>query len=96
MFLQRRYKITLVEYNSLLDSQGGVCAICLQEETRITRPKASKYISKRSPRLVVDHDHLTGVVRGLLCAKCNIALGHLQDSLENIHRAAIYIERNQS
>ena len=53
----KQYGLTLELYNALLLSQGGVCAICK------TKPH------KRS--LNVDHDHLTGVVRGLLCYKCN-------------------------
>jgi hypothetical protein len=62
---QKRFGITLEEYDELLDKQHGLCAIC-------------KGTCKRG-RLGVDHDHRTGKVRGLLCRKCNILLGLMDD-----------------
>ena len=44
--------------------------------------------------LMVDHDHETGQVRGLLCRKCNLALGYLEDNMERINRAFTYLERS--
>lgn len=58
--LARRYRITIEDYERLLESQGGVCAICK------TPP--------RSYRLAVDHCHDSGAVRGLLCVSCNSKL----------------------
>lgn len=57
---RRVYGITEEEYQSLLESQNGVCAIC--DEKNVA-----------GWRLAVDHDHATGVVRGLLCNLCNTA-----------------------
>jgi hypothetical protein len=57
--LRRRYGITLVQYQAMHAAQGGRCAICER------KPRASQ------PDLAVDHDHLTGQVRGLLCSRCN-------------------------
>lgn len=54
--LRRRYGITQAQYDALLAHQGGVCAICG---------------GKRRYRLLVDHDHKTGRVRGLLCRRDN-------------------------
>lgn len=54
--------MTLEDYNKLLKQQGGICAICNAYPTRLTR-------------LQVDHDHITGRVRGLLCLSCNLKLG---------------------
>ncbi len=56
--LQRNYRITLEEYQALLLAQGGVCAVCEKPQ-------------KSGRKLAVDHDHETGLVRGLLCQSCN-------------------------
>lgn len=57
--LRRRYKMTLDEYDSLIEKQKGVCAICGYRPTEKHRA------------LSVDHCHSSGKVRGLLCAYCN-------------------------
>jgi hypothetical protein len=77
----RRYGITPEDYDERLASQGGRCAIC-----RTTEPsgKANSYFH-------VDHDHETGVVRGLLCGRCNGALGLFGDDVANLLRAADYL-----
>lgn len=69
-----QYGITLDEYNKKVKEQNGLCLICHEEE---------KIIDKRTgktKRLCVDHDHVTGKVRGLLCNKCNQAIGLIGDS----------------
>lgn len=71
------YGITHEEYDALLKMQGGVCALC-------GRPPKTR-------SLAVDHDHSTGVVRGLLCLPCNTALGKLGDSIETLERAIDYL-----
>jgi hypothetical protein len=74
--LKRRYGISAAEYDALLTRQGGVCAIC----------------RKRSKeRLCVDHCHLTGTIRGLLCRKCNTALGYLKDDQASLVAALAYL-----
>lgn len=75
------YGITLAGYDELLLKQGGVCAICGQLEK-----------SKRKARLSVDHNHITGAIRGLLCAACNAGLGHFTDSPSLLRRAAGYLK----
>lgn len=75
--MKKQYGITLDEYATLLASQGGACAICRRQET--------------GKRLAVDHDHTTGVVRGLLCQKCNTALGLLGDDIHLIDAAWTYL-----
>jgi hypothetical protein len=79
--LRTKYSMTLAEYNELLASQNGVCAICLGNET----------YGKAMP---VDHDHTTGKVRGLLCHECNRALGIMKDDPALLRAAADYLERN--
>ena len=77
--LGKKWGITPAQYNEMLDSQGGRCAICLD-------PPIKK-------RLAVDHDHDTGEVRGLLCSKCNASrIGDTTDCLVLI-RAAAYLAR---
>jgi Recombination endonuclease VII len=61
----RDYGITLEDYDALLAKQNGVCAICKKKSDRT---------------LCVDHCHSTGVVRGLLCLKCNTGLGCYDDN----------------
>lgn len=61
--LQVRYGITLEDYEHMYEQQGGRCKICDHEGSRDGK------------RLHVDHDHETGVVRGLLCNSCNLKLG---------------------
>ncbi len=78
----RMYGITLEDFQKMLESQGGVCAICGELETDIRKHKLS-----------LDHCHVTGKVRGILCNRCNKLLGHAQDSPEILMRAAGYLRR---
>lgn len=64
----RAFGISLKDYNEKLKDQNGVCAICGQYETRTHR-------NGTIHKLAVDHNHETNKVRGLLCTKCNMALG---------------------
>jgi hypothetical protein len=66
----------------MLQKQNNRCAICLGED-----PKGAK----RANVFVVDHDHKTGAVRGLLCHACNRAIGNLGDNIENFRRAIEYL-----
>jgi len=81
-YLKRKYGITIAKYDEMLEAQGGVCAICGE-----ARPEERT--------LHVDHDHETGVVRGLLCFRCNNALGDLRDSYELFQAAANYLDRDE-
>lgn len=77
-----KYGIDLAEYESLLLRQEGVCAICKQP------PRGQ---GKNASRLHLDHCHLTGKVRGLLCRRCNPALGAFDDDIEKLQRAINYL-----
>lgn len=75
--LTETYGITEQEYLVLLEAQGGVCAICE---------------GKRRGSLDVDHDHKTGMVRGLLCRRCNRRLlPSAQDSTDRLESAIKYL-----
>jgi len=74
-----QFGLTIEDYDAMHEAQGGVCAICKQPETSSRNGKVY--------RLAVDHDHNTGEVRGLLCFKCNSAMGSFEKRgvpLENV------------
>ncbi len=86
-YLRTKYRITLDQYNEVLLSQEGLCAICGgQEHTRDRRG----FIKPLS----VDHDHSErpGAVRGLLCSSCNTAIGQLDHDADRLRAAAQYLE----
>jgi hypothetical protein len=68
---RRKYNLTIAEYDTMFEAQNGLCAICKCPETVTNRGNIRM--------LAVDHDHITGKVRGLLCGNCNTALGKLKD-----------------
>jgi hypothetical protein len=82
--LRLNYGITLEDYETLLLAQNGTCAICHEPETR-------RYPTGRVSNLCVDHDHETGKIRGLLCHRCNQAVGYLRDRSGLCLSAAAYL-----
>lgn len=81
--LIRKYGITIEQYESLFKKQDGKCAICGTLE--IKRAKA-KYFN-------VDHNHITGEIRGLLCHNCNVLLGKLNDDVEMCKKVIEYLSK---
>lgn len=79
--LKSKYGITLADYNKMLWSQGGKCAICCVAEPTSSDP------------LHVDHCHATNKVRGLLCRSCNISLGNFRDDPAILEAAAAYLRK---
>jgi len=77
--VQKTYGLEPGQYDALLSSQGGRCAIC-----------GNKPVKRR---LAVDHDHITGRVRGLLCMRCNRALGMWEMDTDKLKRLRVYVER---
>ena len=69
-YLKRTYQMTESEYETLQIVQGGLCAVC-----RRTNPLKN---GSEPERLAVDHDHLSGRNRGLLCQNCNRVLGFIE------------------
>lgn len=76
--VERKFDLPLGWYSATLAQQGGVCAICESHQ-----PERA---------LVVDHCHVSGRVRGLLCTKCNLGLGIFRDSAEIMGRAIRYVQ----
>lgn len=85
--LRRRYGLTLEQYQEMLARQGGRCAICGSPPD----PTGVKAAS----RLHVDHDHVTGANRELLCGRCNQGVGFFRDDPAILRAAAEYIERHR-
>jgi hypothetical protein len=76
--LKRTFGLTLDEYDAMVARQEARCAICRR------LPRDGRFLH-------VDHDHETGEVRGLLCVRCNNALGLLRDDAGILERAAAYL-----
>jgi hypothetical protein len=66
-YLRLTYNVTEEKYNQMVVDQGGVCKIC-------GKPERAK-INGKVKRLVLDHCHQTGKIRGLLCTLCNYRVG---------------------
>lgn len=87
--LQKTYGIDGKIYNDVLKSQGGKCAICKTSDN-------GKDAYGNPKRLVVDHCHATGHVRGLLCSMCNQGLGFFKDDVGVMYIAAAYIIKHRN
>lgn len=83
--LKYTYGITVEEYEALLAAQDGKCAV----EGCTAIPEEQRY-----GWFVVDHDHATGTVRGLLCNLHNVGLGAFHDDPSSLRAAADYLERS--
>ena len=89
--LKYKFGITLEEYNLMVKSQGGVCAIC--EGVNDTRRRGTHNGKDVAMSLAVDHNHKTGKVRGLLCSACNTSLGKFKDDPVLLKKAIHYLEK---
>ena len=78
--IRSKFGLDLDEYQSLIDKQDNRCAICHQE-------------FQSSPKPHIDHDHITGKIRGVLCHSCNTGIGKLRDSVEILASAIVYLTR---
>ena len=74
-----RYGITYESYMSMVEGQGNLCAVCKK-----------RCVTGR--RLCLDHDHVSGRPRGLVCTQCNSGIGFFRDNPELLRRAAEYLE----
>lgn len=79
--LHKRYRLSVAEYDALAASQNRRCAICATDKPTKNKPRS----------FAVDHDHLTGKVRGLLCFRCNVGLGLLGDRSASAQSAIQYL-----
>lgn len=81
--LKLRYGITYEQWESMREKENFSCMICGISEEEIGR------------KLDVDHCHISGKVRGVLCNLCNTALGHARDSIAILESAINYLEKNK-
>ena len=77
----KRYGITVADYDAMVERQGNRCACC-----GATSPGANRVA------WLVDHDHTTNAVRGLLCYLCNTGIGMLGDDLDGVLNAVAYLQ----
>ena len=78
-----KYGITKVQWLKLLEKQGGGCKVC------------GATTSRNGRRLHIDHSHITGKVRGLLCDTCNLTLGNYEKHPEWLRGLASYIGEHE-
>jgi|WetSurMetagenome_2_1015567.scaffolds.fasta_scaffold15368_6 hypothetical protein len=83
VMLKRRYNLTQNDYLNLIKNQMGRCAICSGVFSNKNRPE-------------VDHCHLTGKVRGILCTFCNSMLGYAKDRIDVLQKATVYLNYSNS
>jgi len=79
--LKRYYGIKQEDYEQMYENQKGKCAIC------------GKHQSELKNRLSVDHNHITGKVRGLLCHSCNVSLGHAREDINVLLNMIVYLKK---
>ena len=79
--------VTPAQYATMHLAQGGLCMICGQPETALGRKGAVQ-------TLCLDHNHITGKIRDLLCKRCNRVLGQLGESTELLRGMIEYIEKH--
>lgn len=78
--IKKSYGIDLTTYNKISESQGHICAICGKKERM------------RNRNLHIDHNHKTGIIRGLLCGNCNVGIGNFKEDINVLKSAIIYLE----
>lgn len=84
--LKKRYGITQSDYQLMLLDQSGVCAICgTPDSGRVD-----------TIHFCIDHSHTSNKVRGLLCQRCNVVLGKIEDSEEWLKSALLYLSKAKS
>jgi hypothetical protein len=83
--IRNKYGLTMEQYDVILLSQQGVCAICGEPETALDSGGNVR-------NLAIDHNHETGKIRGLLCNRCNYVLGFSKDSVDILNSMIKYLE----
>ena len=79
--IKNKYGMSLEDYDRMVNKQKGKCKICF----------GSNIENKNSKNLYIDHCHITGIVRGLLCHRCNVTLGRIKDSKDWLESAIKYL-----
>ena len=82
--LRKKFGISSEQYNEMLSAQNSKCAICGTDNFQFSHGK----------RAHVDHCHDTGLIRGLLCGKCNVGIGHLNHDISRLEQAILYLKKH--
>ena len=93
-YFKKNYNISFSEYQEMNESQNYKCWICecgVSDRRNKVKPSSEK---DADVYFAVDHNHKTKKVRGLLCSKCNTALGQFEDNPELLRRAIKYLEND--
>ena len=85
--LKTKYGLSLEDYDSLILTQANKCLICSKEFTQ--------YKDDRHGIACVDHCHKTGIVRGLLCHRCNTAIGFMEEDSDRFWNAISYLAKSR-
>ena len=86
--VERKFGLNYKQYKKILNAQNGCCA---NPGCKATVPGAPG-----RKRFYIDHCHVTGKIRGLLCHSCNLALGHTQDKVEKLKGLIVYLENQEN
>lgn len=84
IYALKKYGVTPEDYNLMFIKQKGCCAICGKHQNELKR------------KLSIDHNHSTGVIRGLLCNNCNLMLGFSKENIDVLQKSIIYLDKNNS
>lgn len=82
----KKYNLKPGDYEKMVVNQGGLCGICKSDDPSGGNPRVKRF--------AIDHDHLTNIKRGLLCNRCNRALGMFQDNVELLKKAIVWLEKD--
>jgi hypothetical protein len=82
--VQRKYGVDYKTYKKMLDNQNGCCANSGCNSTEPGAPGRTRFY--------IDHCHKTNKIRGLLCHKCNLALGHVNDDIKKLEGLIKYLK----
>ena len=88
--LKKKYGIDEIAFYAMMEEQGGVCAVCANQETAL-RPRG---MTARD--LAVDHCHKTGKVRGLVCSSCNLLIGKYEANPDLLESLVAYMHRHST
>lgn len=84
---KRRYGINIEQYDQMVIKQNNLCLICEKQPDNYGPPQVK--------RLSIDHCHITGTIRGLLCHRCNTALGAFHEDINIINKAIVYLKKHK-
>lgn len=82
----RTYGLTKQQYEKMVSAQENKCIICKRHESECIRRERKVFKG-----LVIDHCHKTGKVRGLLCIRCNVAIGYIEQEEDRIEKMIAYL-----